>query len=497
MGDDRRRAQLLDELVRLGQRWARGRDFDSERLAEAQGALLADTHERLLPASPVYARVAREAGLAGAGALGGVTAAKVPDLLASHTLLTDAVFKSYDPAWLDRSEYQAMTSWLGSISRLPDGTAEAVRDVVDLDDWLGALHAVDVRAVASSGTSGTLSFVPRDGRTWRAVRRVNTAVLGPLLLGPQFADAGVGSRTGRVAARAAAATLPAYTFSALAGRVRPRRTVVFLLDFAAGASGNQWLGQEAAETFDETHALYPGRLSAEALRGLTRGPRSWQQVGALRKLREDLGGSAEGLLAGSTVDDDPHLRRLVGTLRGVAATGRRVFIFGTPYQLLRLVRAVAASGRPVVAPAGSAVLCGGGWKTFAGDAVPRDVLVAMVREQIGVPDLLEAYSMIESNTAMVRCPAGRFHVPPLVRPYVVDGELRPLTGESQRPVRGRLALLDPLARAYPGFIATGDEVTLHADGCRCGLAGPAVSDIGRATRQEVKGCAGIAASVPV
>jgi hypothetical protein len=493
MVSDRRRAQLLDELVRIAQRWARGRGYDGRRLAEARGALLADTHDRLVAGVPVYAALATAAGLRDLGAADDPAA--VPDLLADRTLLTDAVFKSYHPDWLDGGDYPALTRWLGTIARLP-AAAGAAADATNLDDWLATLGRAGVPVATSTGTAGTLALVPRDQATYRTMRMINLAVLGPLLLGRLGGDAGLGSRLERLTARAAAGALPAHTFASLADRMHPRRAAAFLLDFESGPSGGQWLGRELGAAFGENHPLYPTRLPAEALRALARGPRSWPEIGGLRALREGLatagltgaagaGGSATNTLAtvlpgaGGAARDgerDPFLRRLVGTLRATAGTGQRVFVFGTPYQLLRLVRTVAATGRPVSAPAGSVVLCCGGWQGYGGAAVPGDVLTALVREQLGVPELLEAYSMIELNTALLRCHAGRFHVPPLVAPYVLDADLRPVPG---RPARGRFAFLDPLARTYPGFIASGDEVTLHGDGCPCGLAGPALTDITR------------------
>jgi hypothetical protein len=497
MVSDRRRAQLLDELVRIAQRWARGRGYDERRLAEARGALLADTHDRLVAGVPVYGRLAGAAGLRDLGAADDPAA--VPDLLAHHTLLTDAVFKSYHPGWLDDADYPALTRWLGTVARLPasvDGLAGAAAEATDLDDWLGALGRAGVPVATSTGTSGQLALVPRDQATYRAMRMINLAVLGPLLLGRLGGDAGLGSRVERLTARAAAGALPAHTFASLANRMHPRRAAAFLLDFESGPAGSQWLGRELGAAFGESHALYPARLPAEALRALARGPRSWPEIGGLRTLRHGLttagvsgatgatgpGGAAAAalatVLAGSGADGerDPYLRRLVGTLRATAGTGQRVFLYGPPHQLLRLVRTVAATGRPVSAPAGSVVLCCGGWQGHGGAAVPADVLTALVREQLGVPELLEAYSMIELNTALLRCHAGRFHVPPLVAPYVLDPALRPIT---RRPARGRFAFLDPLARTYPGFLASGDDVTLHDDPCPCGLTGPSLTDITR------------------
>src|SRR5262249_29974422 len=80
----------------------------------------------------------------------------------------------------------------------------AAADATDLDDWLGALGRAGVPVATSTGTSGQLALVPRDQATYRAMRMINLAVLGPLLLGRLGGDAGLGSPVERLTPRAAA-----------------------------------------------------------------------------------------------------------------------------------------------------------------------------------------------------------------------------------------------------------------------------------------------------
>jgi hypothetical protein len=100
--------------------------------------------------------------------------------------------------------------------------------------------------------------------------------------------------------------------------------------------------------------------------------------------------------------------------------------------------------------------------------------------------------MTEISVLMLRCDAGRFHIPPLVEPVVVDEELRPLKGSN---LRGTFGFLDPFAVSFPGFIISGDHVRLVEEDCSCGLSGPAITEISRTANREIKGCGGIMSSI--
>ena len=83
-------------------------------------------------------------------------------------------------------------------------------------------------------------------------------------------------------------------------------------------------------------------------------------------------------------------------------------------------------------------------------------------------------------------------MPPITETVIFDEALEPLTGDD---IYGGLGFLDPFAACYPGFIITGDNVRRRSGGCPCGMSGVTITDIGRATGREVKGCGGIMAAM--
>lgn len=443
------RTALLDELVSLAQRWARRAPYDQARLARVRGELLSDTARRNLKHIPIYRGV-------------------------DDALFTDDVFKSYDPRWLDDHDYSAMSAWLSNLHHRPIPAPRSPHR--SIDDWLEELETFGIRVVYSSGTSGMLSFVPRTAANWAATRAVNTTVVAPML-----AHDRVGTRLERMAITAGAALLKPRQFAALSRNSRLRNAEVFLLDFAGGRTGNQAISRELTAAADRHHFLFPTALSAGALRATVRGPHNESELDAVRALQREV------------VERAPeHFARMVDRLREAAREGHRIIIFGTPYQFVQLCSTI---DEPIAAPPGSVVFCGGGWKNFSGERISRDEFVRLISDRLGDPILLEGYSMTELSTVFVRCRSGRFHAPPLIDVFVVDAGLRRLPPTDVQ--RGRMAFRDPLAVSYPGFIATGDEVTMRHDDCACGLSGPSITTIERASRVEIKGCAGISASLPV
>ncbi|MER5647475.1 hypothetical protein [Streptosporangium sp. NPDC002524] len=169
---------------------------------------------------------------------------------------------------------------------------------------------------------------------------------------------------------------------------------------------------------------------------------------------------------------------------------RPVLVFGTPPELSGLLRHLghlSPTARRIRLPPGSQVVTGGGWKGRT--AIPREELVERVAEHLGVPRerYVDTYSTSELNTVFPSCVNDRYHVPPCVEPVVVDGLLTPVDGDD---VEGVLAVLDPFALSYPGFVVTGDAVRLRRDPCGCGLPGPSLAaPIVRAVGAGERGCA--------
>jgi hypothetical protein len=247
--------------------------------------------------------------------------------------------------------------------------------------------------------------------------------------------------------------------------------------------GIQLVGQVLGKVLRRNHYLYEIAMNASALRAITRGVKSDEE----RKL-------VETFHSETVKKKEENYSRIISELKQVTAKGRKVFIFGAPYQMKELCELISLGDKRIALKEGSLMLFGGGWKAFTGERIERETLVKMISDTFNVPDtqIIEGYSMTEINGVIVRCEHGRFHLPPMIEPVILDDDLSPLTGND---IRGAFGFLDPFAVSYPGFIISGDNVRLQTGECACGLMGPAVMNIERAPGREVRGCGGIMAQV--
>ncbi len=421
----------LEELQALQQRlleaapsWARGAELGPE-VAAARRAALELAHERYVDLVPAYRRLAESAGLAGPADLG----------LVVDNLLFSGLFKSYDPERLQAGDFAAMNRWLDDVSTgVP---SMDVSDVGGLRDWRARLRAHGTFLSFSSGSSGRLSFVPRDRPTFRAL----------VANGATYADP----------------NLPLSGFDCLV--VGPRGEGIGFLD----------AGNGLARAAVRSHFLFDRPLTADAVR--------------------DLGGAAVagGWLAPGEVEEaDAHASQFI---RAAALDGHPLLMFGAPFQVRRLCeRIVASLGRLPTAP-GSLVVTGGGWKTFSGERLTRAELLRLLGDALAIPaaQYVDSYSMCELNAALASCREGRYHVPPLLEPVVLD---EAATGVVGQPGEGLLAFLDPFALSYPGFVITGDRATLGFGRCGCGRSGAFLEgEIERTAGAEVRGCGGVLGSI--
>jgi hypothetical protein len=456
------------ELIRITQAWALRQKADLCRAAELrrQAALL--LHAHYLETIPAYGRLAHQEGI---GPLDDVEPIK------THLMFPDDLFKSYNQKWLDDNDFGRMTGWLSEIfhQRVSLDTA----GIGSIDEWIDRLEAGGVRIIYSSGTSGNLSFVPRDSQALQRLRTASASYLAPLLFARQ-----PGWAWQRPIVGAAARVLPPETFARLGQRLGAKDFDAVFLDFSHGRTGNQTLMRELAPVFRRHFFLYETDLSPSLLRLMARGPRTEPDREALARLHEVV-----------VIQKEANYQRVAGHIRQSTADGQKVFIFGTTHQYKELCDGLAARGETLAMRPGSMLMFGGGWKSFTGARISRDELVSLMAERLGVPPayIIEGYSMTEINAFMLRCDHGRFHLPPLIEPVIFDEELLPMAVSADQ--RGVFGFLDPLASAYPGFLVSGDEVRLVTGDCPCGLSGPAVTEIGRARAREMKGCGGIMASL--
>lgn len=456
---------LHQQLIRLTQAWALRRPVHLHTLKTLRRQAILANHAHYLETIPAYQNLARQSGIDAASDL---------ESIQQKMMLPDEIFKSYNQQWLDDGRFDQMTAWLGEIfhRRVELETA----GIASIDEWIARLDQQGIHLVYSSGTSGNFSFIPRDAANWSLFRRVSTCYLAPLLTYEK-----IGSWWQRLAVRLAVSWLSPSRFAAQGKKMGVGEYDAVFLDFNRGRTGNQTLVRELAPLFRKHCFLYEANFSPSVLRLATRGAKTPADQALLEQLRQVV-----------VERSQENYQRIIHFLRQATQEGQKIFIFGAPQQTIELCTALQQSGQTLALPQQSLLLFGGGWKSFTGKKISRPELLTLIGESLHLlPErILEGYSMTEINAFMLRCDFGRFHIPPFIEPVLFDEELAVLPGASGRGIFG---FQDPFAYAYPGFVISGDEVTLVDGECACGLNGAAVTQIGRA--REVKGCGGILTSV--
>lgn len=462
------KAPVHEALLRLTARWAADKAVDFGEGAELRQRAILLNHRHYRQNIALYRNLCERAGL-------GDEDPSI-DFIARNLLLTDEIFKSYPQRLLDEGDYAGMNAWLSVLSDREISFDTAGID--NVDKWLSALAARGVTVVFSSGTSGMVSFVPRDGRTWEAFTRL-PALYMPALL----AERGVMPAWQTKILLLALKNLAPDTYLNLTHRLGLPGIDGFFCNFASGLQGIQIAGQQVAAKLKKAEFLYPANLSAAAVRAVVRGARTAEEA--------DL---ADKFLSETVRKKEFHYHRLLASMEKSAKKGRRCLLFGAPYLLLELCERAKIHGMSIRLPKGSAAILGGGWKSFEGKRLAEDELYALITETFGLPKeaVVEGYSMTEIQAVMLKCAAGRYHVPPFLETLILDETLSPMEGGD---ITGVLAVLDPFAESYPGFLITGDTVRRVTGPCPCGRCGPAILTIARTPGREVKGCGGIMAKM--
>ena len=444
-----------------------GRPFDEAAARAVRHAAIGANHRHYYDRIPIYRTLATQAG---------ISAEATFEQISREMMSTDHIFKSYPQAHLDGNDFAAMNQWLRQVFDRP---VEAdVAGVDSVDGWLQRLQAAGIHTVFSSGTSGHISFVPRDAYTWSQLIGLSTSYI-PLFQMRQ----GIARAWERLAARSAARMLSPRGFTEFFQRHGLRSFDGFFLSFAGGTQGTQVVGQVLARMVGSATFLFDLQLSATAVRALVRGPASAQE----QRL-------ADAFLEATVQRRVENYRRLLAAMHGSVKARRRALVFGAPFMIKEFCDWLVAAGEEITLRPGSMLFHGGGWKSFEGDRIDEPALLALVEQATGITagNVSEGYSMTEAQVVYPRCREGRFHIPPITETVIFDDALEPLEGDD---VYGALGFLDPFASCYPGFIITGDNVRRRAGGCPCGVGGMTITDIGRVAGREVKGCGGIMAAM--
>lgn len=352
-------------------------------------------------------------------------------------LFDHATYKSYPPSLLEKHRYPQLTAWLNKLTTV-DLSKLDVSHCRSIDDWLMTIDRETPLAVChTSGTSGSMSFLPWSKAEWRTLLKTF-----PLMYCDDF---GPGS------------TLPLnldciYPFFRSGGL---SHTVI-----------NDAIRDVIAGTEERLHCAYPTRLSADLLLLATR-RRAAAAKGQLDEFQVDPEVEARHEEFAAQQREMPnHVAAFFEEMR-TKLTGRRVFVLATSNLLYTLAKNGLERGlRKVFAP-NSVVITGGGGK---GMVLPAD-WQQPVKEFFGVERLHNNYGMSEMMGQFASCTHGNHHGTPWLIPYMLDENNKVLPREGTQT--GRFAFYDLLTETRWGGFVTGDEVTMEWDKpCACGQAHP-------------------------
>ncbi len=403
---------------------------DEERHA-AQLAAVRQRFETLRPRLPPLAKLAVDQGIESISGFADLAA-----LLFPHT-----VYKSYPFSFIEQGRFDRLSRWFSSLTTVSLAAIDT-QGIATIDDWIAALERdTPLAPIHTFGTSGKLSFLPRTREqvritvtlNARCVRDFDGAYAGPDLLidhrpliapsyrrGASAIARGMNLMAELYGGGTALFLYPETLFSAdvlsLAGRLR------------------------AAETRGEA-----GRLELPA---------------ALQARRQEF--------AQREANRPQDLDRFF-TEAASRFAGREVFLFAVWPILFEWADEGLKRGLKGIFGPNSILTSGGGSK---GRPLPPDHR-ERIAEFLGFTRTLEFFGMSELMANAPRCQVGNYHFPPVVIPFVLDGDTGQMLPREGLQT-GRLALMDLLPDSYWGGLVTGDQVTLGGFGtpCDCGRRGP-------------------------
>jgi hypothetical protein len=347
-------------------------------------------------------------------------------------------YKSYPAALLDRKRFDLMTKWLQKLTPV-DLSGIDCTGCDSIEEWIDRLDAGSaLRVITSSGTTGTISILPKDKeggyygmRLWR------------LFLFQRFGEA--------------------------PPQEEPIVDVIWP-NYAKGKLGHLRMVELLRREFtgdDESrfHALYNQAINTDLLflasklrAAASRGELDRVQIDPKLLARKD---EFQAMEARRPQEMQAFFERMTSEL-----AGKRVFMTGTYALMYEIAKAGLERGVKDVFAKNSAILTGGGTK---GMVLPENYM-DVIKEFLGVDRIQEGYGMSEISAFHWACDEGRYHVQPWVIPYVLDPETSqplPRTGVQT----GRAAFYDLLLESHWGGSISGDEITIDfTTPCRCGLA---------------------------
>jgi len=405
-------------------------------LEELQTAALSIRFAQQRERIPILAKLADRQGITQVDEIDAVL-----PLLFEHTM-----YKSYPTYLLEKSQFDKLTTWLDRLTSHDLSRVDA-SGCKSIHSWLDLLCAeTDVDPICSSGTTGTMSFTPRDKSDWR------TQILGGyrVQLLQRFGEAPTESDLNDEL------YVPWPTHPD--GHTGIFRAAHYVDMYLARGSENHFY--PLYDTVADTDVMYlAARLRAAQARGDSR-------VNVPQSLLERRA-EIEAMERDRPAKAAAWMETLVSELRG-----KRVFLFAPAPLIYDVAAAGVAAGKQCSFAPDSCVQFGSGGK---GVALPDDWEDVINRFLNWGGRNNYFYGFSEQTMISVRCEHGRLHLPPWSIPLILDpqtSELLPRAGIQT----GRAAFFDLALNGNWGGLISGDRVEIDWSECPCGRTTAHLSD---------------------
>ncbi|HKA15182.1 MAG TPA: hypothetical protein VKH41_09215 [Myxococcota bacterium] len=358
--------------------------------------------------------------------------ADIVPLLFAHT-----AYKSYPESWLTERRWDRLSKWLDTIStyRIEPTDPSQVRDI---DEWIDRLAAAGHYVSCSSGTTGKSAMLPASAADMKWTSR----------------DA-----------------VQAFAWGSGVTPARDRK--MFGLAPVASVPRNLAIRDALIEAFIDPSSepfIYPvPPITIGQITGMV----------ALRKSIAD--GTAKPADIAAFEATSAERQKNVEQAAHVSAEtlvrdrGSKLCLSGmwaSLYKVAEIVRGMGYSGKDFH-PDNMIYIAGG----LKGATLPSNYREYVLETFHLSPErVFQMYGMQEINTAMPRCPAGRYHVAPWLLCLLLDPEGETLLPPTGGEMEGRAAFLDLSLDGRWGGVISGDKISLDSGKCACGRGSPSIRD---------------------
>ena len=358
-------------------------------------------------------------------------------------LIPDKVFKSYPMEFPEDAPLE-FKKWLSKVTSV-DIERINITKTSSLEGLLSQFYEQGILLGFSSGTTGRLTFLPRDKYTQSMLVKSYVASVDStvkLNKGKDYFILGI----------------PEKTFLQVG-----------------------WNGRNVAEAISPGRVFYGfGPLKADLIRMRNRGPKN---------IKEKLMNTLAGFMLPRV--EKNAIKKMTNKL--IELNGQRVIFLAPPFLIVETARYILENGLNVKLTEDSIIASTGGFKGRA--VTSRGEMNKLIEEAFGINSnhYLDLYGMTESNSIIMECTEANLkHIPPWKEVFLFDENLEVI--EPDGKVTGRYGFIEPSSTSFPGFILTGDRITVDWDGCsEDNKTTPVVVNIERLPTEEGRGCSGVLA----